>query len=187
MASNVYIENYVYAVKLAGGIKTKKPVTLSGTAANLAVGGTLAVTGTSTFTGAATFTANPIFSAGITPPTLATGLVGATVVLTAAQSGTVLYNNSTSGTPQWTLPAAAVGLIFYSVTTSTTNAIKFFTGTTSVIRGHTTAAGTVITSTATTGTFLNTQATAVKADSCTLWCDGTDWFATNEVGIWAVT
>lgn len=169
------------STKLSRQTATKLPVVLSGTAATLTVGGT------STFTGAATFTANPVFSAGITPPTLATGLVGATVVLTAAQSGTILYNNSTSGTPQWTLPAAAVGLIFYSVTTSTTNAIKFFTGTTSVIRGHTTAAGTVITSTATTGTFLNTQATAVKADSCTLWCDGTDWFATSEVGIWAVT
>lgn len=175
------LENYEPYVKDNKGITTKLPVILSGTAATLAVGGT------STFTGVSTFTANPVFSAGITPPTLATGLVGATVVLTAAQSGTILYNNSTSGTPQWTLPTAAVGLIFYSVTTSTTTAIKFFTGTTSVIRGHTTAAGTVITSTATTGTFLNTQATAVKADSCTLWCDGTDWFATSQVGIWAVT
>lgn len=169
------------STKLSRQTITKYPVVLSGTAATLAVGGT------STLTGTTTFTANPVFSAGITPPTLATGLVGATVVLTAAQSGTILYNNSTSGTPQWTLPAAAVGLIFYSVTTSTTNAIKFFTGTASVIRGHTTAAGTVITSTATTGTFLNTQATAVKADSCTLWSDGTDWFATSQVGIWAVT
>ncbi len=34
-------------------------------------------------------------------------------------------------------------MIFYSVTTSTTNAIKFFTGTASVIHAHTTAAGTV--------------------------------------------
>lgn len=148
---------------------------------NVSLGGTLAVTGV------ATFTANPVFSAGITPPTLATGLVGATVILTAAQSGTILINNSTSGTPQWTLPAAVNGLIFYSVTTSTTNAIKFFTGTASLIRGHTTAAGTVITSTATTGTFLNTQATAVLSDACTLWCNGTDWFATSQVGIWAVT
>lgn len=172
------IENYVPVVRLNQGIYSAYAIQ---TTSNLSVGGT------STFTGVATFTANPVFSAGITPPTLATGLVGATVVLTAAQSGTILNNNSTSGTPQWTLPAAAAGLIFYSVTTSTTNAIKFFTGTAAVIRGHTTAAGTVITSTATTGTFLNTQATAVKADSCTLWCDGTDWFATNEVGIWSVT
>ena len=170
---------------MAIDLKNYEPALQAG--ASVTIPGTLAVTGASTFTGVATFTANPVFSAGITPPTLATGLVGGTVVLTAAQSGTVLYNNSTSGTPQWTLPAAAVGLIFYSVTTSTTNAIKFFTGTTSVIRGHTTAAGTVITSTATTGTFLNTQATAVKGDACTLWCDGTDWFAINEVGIWAVT
>ena len=160
---------------------TKLPVTLSGTAATLTVGGA------STFTGVSTFTANPVFSAGITPPTLASGLVGATVVLTAAQSGTILYNNSTSGTQKWTLPAAAVGLIFYSVTTSTTNATTFFTGTASVIHGHTTASGTVLTSTATTGTFLNTQATAVVADSCTLWCNGTDWFATSQVGIWSVT
>lgn len=172
------LEQYTPLLRESGELRTGLPVVAEST---------LAVTGASTFTGAATFTANPIFSAGITPPTLATGLVGATVVLTAAQSGTILNNNSTSGTPQWTLPAAANGLIFYSVTTSTTNAIKFFTGTASVIRGHTTASGTVITSTATTGTFLNTQATAVLGDACTLWCNGTDWFATSEVGIWAVT
>lgn len=165
------IEDYLPPIQSAGLVTDE----------NTTLGGTLAVTGV------ATFAANPVFSAGITPPVLATGLVGATVVLTAAQSGTILINNSTSGTPQWTLPAAAAGLIFYSVTTSTTNAIKFFTGTASVIRAHTTAAGTVITSTATTGTLLNTQATAVKADACTLWCDGTDWYAINQVGIWAVT
>lgn len=160
------------------GINSAKTGTLSGA---LTVSGNITSTGTNTFSGLNTF------SGGIVPPSLASGLVGATVVLTAAQSGTILYNNSTSGTQKWTLPAAAVGLIFHSVTTSTTNATTFFTGTAAVIRGHTTAAGTVITSTATTGTFLNTQATAVLGDSCTLWCNGVDWFATSQVGIWAVT
>lgn len=56
MATNNYIENYVPAVKYSRGIKTKLPVTLSGTAATLAVGGTLTVTGASTFTGAQTMT-----------------------------------------------------------------------------------------------------------------------------------
>src|SRR5437868_6802753 len=55
MAGN-YIENSIYDVKLAGGIKTKKPVTLSGTSATLAVGGTLTVTGAATITGAITQT-----------------------------------------------------------------------------------------------------------------------------------
>lgn len=50
--SNLYIEKYQPVIRLTGGLKTKLPMTLSGTAATLAVGGTLAVTGASTFTGA---------------------------------------------------------------------------------------------------------------------------------------
>lgn len=53
---NAYIENYNMSVKQSRGLKTKLPMTLSGTSANLSVGGTLAVTGTSTFTGAVAFT-----------------------------------------------------------------------------------------------------------------------------------
>src|SRR5262245_13640111 len=108
-----FIEEYYPELK-QDGLQTAKPVVLSGTSATLAVGGTLAVTGTSTFTGAATFTAAPTFSAGISGQTLRpvtqSALVGATVALTAAQSGTVFNNRSTSGSPSWTLPTAANGL-----------------------------------------------------------------------------
>lgn len=53
---NLKIENYVPVVKLNKGLLTKLPVSLSGTSANLAVGGTLTVTGAATITGAITQT-----------------------------------------------------------------------------------------------------------------------------------
>lgn len=109
MAVNAYIENYVPAVKISGGIKTKKPVTLSGTSATLAVGGTLAVTGTSTFTGVATFTAAPVFNGGRL--STVTASASATPTLTASQSGSTFLMDRASGTV-YTLPAPVVGLRF---------------------------------------------------------------------------
>lgn len=50
MALEKRIEDYLPYVKLNGGWKTELPVSLSGSAANLSVGGTLAVTGATTFT-----------------------------------------------------------------------------------------------------------------------------------------
>lgn len=56
MASgNQLIENNFPYVKDNKGIVTKYPVTLSGSSANLAVGGNLTITGTQTFTGATGF------------------------------------------------------------------------------------------------------------------------------------
>jgi len=62
MATNLPIENYESAIKNSRGFYTRLPVTLSGTASTLAVGGT------STFTGVATFTAAPVFTAAPTGP-----------------------------------------------------------------------------------------------------------------------
>lgn len=53
-AGNLLIENYDPYVKDNKGINTKLPVALTGTSANLTIGGTLAVTGASTFTGVVT-------------------------------------------------------------------------------------------------------------------------------------
>lgn len=72
MSTNLYGENYRPEMKQAGGFKTKLPMTLSGTAATLAVGGTLTVTGTSTFTGAITTTG------GVTGQNFAISYIGQT-------------------------------------------------------------------------------------------------------------
>lgn len=121
MATNNYIENYNMAVRQSRGLKTKLPVTLSGTSSNLAVGGTLAVTGTSTFTGVATFTAAPVFNGGRVATVAASS--SATVTLTAAQSGGIFLMDRASGT-QYTLPAPVVGLQyeFYDSVLQTTGA-----------------------------------------------------------------
>lgn len=166
---NLPIENYVPIVKLNEGTYTKKPIR---TTNNLTVGGT------STFTGAATFTAAPVFSGGMTRPTAQSALVGATVVLTASDSGKVLINRSTSGSPSWTLPAAADGLWF---TFETANTTAGFTVTGGTIVAKTNASGTAITGT----TLTNTQATAVVGDTITLVCDGTSWRMTAQSGIFA--
>lgn len=180
MSTNNYIENNLYGVKLAGGIKTKKPVVLSGTAATLAVGGTMAVTGVATFTVAPVFTAAP--SGPVSAPVVQSALVGATVALTASQSGTVFQNRSTSGSPSWTLPTCANGLI-YTFTTANTTAGFTITGA-QVIHAKTTATGTAITSTT---TLTNTQGTAVVGDAITLVGDGTAWWITAQTGTFAAS
>jgi len=168
------IEQYVPAVKLNEGLYTKKPIQ---TTSSLAVGTT------STFTGVATFTAAPVFSAGIpTGAVLRTvtnsALVGATVALTAAQSGQTFNNRSTSGSPSWTLPTASNGL-WYTFTVS--DVTTGFTVTGGTIFAKANAAGASVTGT----TLTNTQATAVIGDTITLVCDGTSWRVVAQSGIFA--
>lgn len=182
MAKNLYIENYPSGsvIKQAKQTITKLPMVLSGTAATLTVGGT------SAFTGVATFTAAPIFSAGVAgqilAPTIQSALVGATVVVTTAQSGSVFQNRSTSGSPSWTLPTCANGLE-YTFTCANTTAGFTVTGA-QVIHAKTTATGTAIT---TTTTLTNTQATAVVGDSITIVGDGTAWWVTAQTGTFAAS
>lgn len=147
---------------------------------NVATDGNLAVTGTSAFTGAATFTAAPVFTAAPSGPTArptsSSALVGATVVLTAADSGKVLINRSTSASPSWTLPTAADGLWF---TFYTANITAGFTVTGGTIFARANATGASVTGT----TLTNTQATAVVGDTITLVCNGTDWKGIAQLGI----
>jgi hypothetical protein len=110
--------------------------------------------------------------------TVNSALVGATVALTAAQSGQTFINVSTSGSPSWTLPAAANGLLFTFVCGNTTAG---FTVTGGTIKCKTTATGTALSGT----TLTNTQATAVVDDNITLSCDGTVWWAISQSGIFA--
>ena len=171
--SNRKIENYIPVVHF-DGLNTSKAATF---------GSTVAVTGASTFTGVATFTAAPVFTAGV--PTGAvlrsitdSALVGATVALTAANSGKTYNNRATSGSPSWTLPTAANGL-WYTFTVS------------DVTTGFTVTGGTIKVKTANTGTTLsgttltNTQGTAVVNDTITLVCDGTVWRMVAQSGIFA--
>lgn len=178
---NLKLENYVPVVKQNKGTFTKLPVVLSGTASTLAVGGT------STFTGVATFTAAPVFTAApsgpSSRPTASSAAAGATVVLTAADSGKVLINKSTSGSPSWTLPAPADGLWFTFVCGNTTAGFTV-TSAAAVIHAKTSATGTAIT---TTTTLTNTQGTAVVGDTITIVCDGTAWWMTAQSGIFAAS
>lgn len=139
---------------------------------NVSIGGTLAVTG------AATFTVAP--SGPTVRPTSSSALVGATVVLTAADSGKVLINRSTSGSPSWTLPAGADGLYFTFYTANTTAG---FTVTGGTIFARASATGASVTGT----TLTNTQGTAVVGDTITLVYDSTSstWKGIAQCGVFA--
>jgi len=161
------IEDHLPVVKFNGGIQTALPIE---TTSDATVGGTLAVTGV------ATFTAAP--SGPTTRLVTNSALVGATVVLTAAQSGQVFNNRATSGTPSWTLPTAANGL-WYTFTVSSVTAGFTVTGGTIVAKAS--ATGAAITGT----TLTNTQGTAVVGDTITLVCDGTSWRMVSQSGVFA--
>lgn len=150
-------ENYTPPVRFNQGLYTALPIQ---TTNNLTVGGV--------FTSAGSTMPAPILSA----------LVGATVALTAAQSGGVFINRSTSGSPSWTLPTAAAGL-FYTFLVSSTSAGFTVTGGTIFAKANPNGASV-------TGTTLtNTQGTAVIGDAITLYCDGTSWRAVSQLGVFA--
>lgn len=164
---NKKAENYPQLgpyIKDNGGFRTSLPVLL---------GSTLTVTGAITASAGIT---------GVTAPTVQSALVGATVVVTVAQSGGVFQNRSTSGSPSWTLPTCANGLE-YTFTCANTTAGFTVTGA-QVIHAKTSASGTAIT---TTTTLTNTQATAVVGDCITIVGDGTAWWVTAQSGIFAAS
>jgi hypothetical protein len=156
-SSHLPIEEYVNAVERQGGIYSNYPAVIKNSV-----------------------TANSIVSTGgitgVTSPVVQSALAGATVVLKATQSGGTFQNRSTSGSPSWTLPTAANGLMF---TFTTANTTAGFTVTGGTIHAKTSATGTAVTGT----TLTNTQATAVVGDAITLVCDGTAWWVTAQTGI----
>lgn len=164
-----------FPVIMSDGLVTDKAVVL---------GSTLSVASTSLFTGAATFSAAPIFtlapSGPTVRPTATSAAVGATVVLTAADSGKVLINASTSGSPSWTLPTAADGLWYTFYTANTTAG---FTVTGGTIFARASATGASVTGT----TLTNTQGTAVIGDTITLVCNGTNWKGVAQLGVFAAS
>ena len=136
--------------------------------------------GTNTFSGATTISGTLTSTGGQTRVVAQSALVGATVVLTAANSGGVFINRSTSGSPSWTLPTNAAGL-WFSFTVANTSAGFTLTGGT--IKAKTNAAGTAISGT----TLTNTQGTAVVGDTITLVADGTNWVSVAQTGIFAAS
>lgn len=188
-----YIENYLpplqtnYAVT-GTAFNTNKPALF---------GSTVGVTGAATFastvaiTGNTTITGSLAVTGTITGPRTAnlsvSAAVGATIVLTAAQSGSTCINASTSGSPSWTLPAVASGLEFTFICANATAGFTITGNGASVIHAKTSATGTAITSTATSGAITNTQATAVVGDALQLICDGTTWWPKAQTGIFAAS
>jgi hypothetical protein len=157
---SLYAENMLNEIQSAGGYYSQKPIS---------------TTSTLNVTGAVTYGTAP------TGPQLSTStnsaLVGATVVLTAAQSGQTFINVSTSGSPSWTLPAAVNGLEYTFICGNTTAGFTVTAAGTMNIK--TSASGTAVSGT----TVTNTQATAVKGDTITLQSDGTAWWMTSQSGI----
>lgn len=140
------------------------------------------LTGNNTFTGTNTFTGAIVTTGGSSGASSLTvtqsALVGATVALTAANSGGVFINRSTSGSPSWTLPTNVAGLTY---TFYVSNVTTGFTVTGGTIKAKTSATGTAISGT----TLTNTQGTAVVGDNITLVADGTNWVAISQSGIFA--
>ena len=162
----IYIEDNLPDIR-TNGLNTNEAVSF---------GSTLSVTGATTIGGALAVTGS------ITGPRvssiISSATTGATVVLTAAQSGSKCINVSTGGSPSWTLPTAAAGLTFTFICENTTAG---FTVTGGPIKAKTSATGTAISGT----TLTNTQATAVVGDAITLICDGTNWLMESQSGIFA--
>lgn len=164
------LESYIPLVHYHG-LNTLRAAVLGST---LDVTGAVVLSSTLAVTGAVAFTAAP--TGPTTRPVTNSALVGATVVLTAAQSGQVFNNRATSGSPSWTLPTAANGLWFIFTVSSTTAG---FTVTGGTIFAKANAAGASVTG----ATLTNTQATAVVGDTITLVCDGTSWRVTSQTGV----
>lgn len=156
------------------GLNTNAASNLAGfivdSSGNVTAPGTIAATGAIT----GPRTANVVNSA----------TVGATVQLTAAQSGSVLINVSTSGSPSWTLPANAVSGTEFTFICGNTTAGFTVTSASQVIHFKTSASGTVLTSTT---TLTNTQATAIVGDFISIVCDGTAWWMRAISGIFAAS
>jgi len=134
--------------------------------------------GTNTFSGATTISGVLTTTGGTSRVVTQSALVGATVVLTAANSGSVNINRSTSGTPSWTLPTNVAGLTYTFVVANVTAG---FTVTGGTIKAKANAAGAAISGT----TLTNTQGTAVVGDTITLVADGTNWVMVAQSGIFA--
>lgn len=122
---------------------------------------------------------------GVTLPVEAT--TAETEAVTAAESGKVFVQTRSSTTVTYTLPAAAAGLTYTFVCGHADSEIKITpaTGDAIVTKIHSAQDGTALAPAAGTG-IKNTAATNVAGDAITVTAlDGTSWYGTSIVGLWA--
>lgn len=156
------LEDHV-AVVAQHGLRTNKAAVL---------GGTLSVAGAITATG------------GLLRQVES---VSADKTVTAAMSGRMFVDVKGSATTTFTLPAAAAGLTYTFVCGSAAGEILInpASGDAIVTKIHAAENGTALAPAAGTG-IKNTAATNVAGDSITLTAlDGTTWYGTALIGLWA--
>lgn len=128
MPANLYIENYNPEVKQARGVKTKLPVTLSGTGATLSVGGTTTFTGTVNFSGGTTGGMTKLFDNQ-----------NQVVAASYAVSHTIFVNDNVTGTYRVMGATATFG----TASTSGTLQVEVATGTQAIGAGTNQLTGTI--------------------------------------------
>ncbi len=162
---SIKLEEHLPVVKF-NGLNTDKAVVL---------GSTLTVSGATTISGAVS---------GLKPVEATTG---ETEAITAAESGKTFVQTRSSTTVTYTLPAAAAGLTYTFVCGHADSEILITpaTGDAIVTKIHAAQDGTALAPAAGTG-IKNTAATNVAGDSITLTAlDGTTWYGSAIVGLWA--
>lgn len=185
MSMTQRLEDYLPYVKMNGGIKTELPVTLSGTAANLDVGGTSRSRGVHTFDVAPVFTIAPVAARQV-------NIDSSSATPTLGGSGSINIAKKGSATQTYTLPAATTAGLWYTfvcghasgeLLINPATGEKIVTLTWAAIGAD---ADTGQISNTTTG-IKNTAATNVLGDNITLVSDGVDtWFGLGmPTGIWA--
>lgn len=184
MALEKRLEDYLPYVKMNGGVKTELPVTLSGSAANLDVGGTARTRGVHTFDVAPVFTVAPVSARQV-------NIDASSATPTLGGSGSVNIAKKGSATQTYTLPAATTtGAHYTFICGHASGELLVNPATGEKIVGMVFAAigadaDTAQISNTTTG-IKNTAATNVLGDEITLVADGVDtWFILHSTGIWA--
>jgi len=141
--------------------------------------------GNNTFTGTNTFSGTVVLSGGLSRSVEET--TAETEAVSAAESGKVFVQTRSSTTVTYTLPSAAAGLTYTFVCGHANSEILITpaAGDAIVTKIHSAQDGTALAPAAGTG-IKNTAATNVAGDSITLVClDGTTWYGTSIVGLWA--
>jgi len=173
------IEEIVRGLRYQDTIATDKPVDFDSTLnveEAVTLQSTLAVTGAITATGGVTGGVTKIVES-----------VSASDTLLAAESGTMYVDVKGSATTVFTLPAAVAGTTFTFVCGDAAGEILItpVAGDAIVTKIHAAENGTALAPAAGTG-IKNTAATNVVGDSITLTAlDGTSWYGTSIVGLWA--
>lgn len=160
--------------------------------------------GNNTFTGTNTFSGSLVASGGVTGDVtgnLTGNVTGAltsstvpveattaeTEIISTGESGKVFVQTRSSTTVTYTLPAAAAGLTYTFVCGHADSEILITpaSGDAIVTKIHAAENGTALAPAAGTG-IKNTAATNVAGDSITLTAlDGTSWYGTSIIGLWA--